>query len=179
LYVEHKDLGPLLIVSSYFNGTLTLALDKDKPGAHLLWRGNSESEIVTEGCTHHERAGRDSGGLLYGSAVMASCARSARYRRSGLNAGRDEIQAPSTDGVHGQARRSLVPSPTAAGTESSPSWRRTAITRSAGFSSSSPTYPNQGRIVNWTHPAYANKHIITRNDEEIVSYSLAADGKSE
>jgi len=25
------------------------------------------------------------------------------------------------------------------------------------------------------HPAYANKHIYTRNDEEIICYSLAAD----
>ena len=28
-------------------------------------------------------------------------------------------------------------------------------------------------VVNWTHPAYANRHVITRNDEEIVSMSLA------
>jgi hypothetical protein len=26
--------------------------------------------------------------------------------------------------------------------------------------------------VNWTHPAYASRHIVTRNDEEIVSVSL-------
>jgi hypothetical protein len=26
--------------------------------------------------------------------------------------------------------------------------------------------------VNWSHPAYANGHVIARNDEEIVSYSL-------
>ena len=26
--------------------------------------------------------------------------------------------------------------------------------------------------VNWTHPAYANRHIVTRNDEEIISVSL-------
>jgi outer membrane protein assembly factor BamB len=35
------------------------------------------------------------------------------------------------------------------------------------------------RIASWVHPAYANKHIITRNEEEMISYSLAADGKSE
>jgi len=28
--------------------------------------------------------------------------------------------------------------------------------------------------VNWSHPAYANQHIIARNDEEIISASLAA-----
>jgi hypothetical protein len=26
--------------------------------------------------------------------------------------------------------------------------------------------------VNWSHPAYANRHIIARNDEEILSISL-------
>ena len=31
------------------------------------------------------------------------------------------------------------------------------------------------RAVNWTHPAYANRHIITRNDHEIIRASLAAD----
>ena len=28
------------------------------------------------------------------------------------------------------------------------------------------------RFVNWVHPAYANKHVYTRNDEEIISVSL-------
>jgi hypothetical protein len=36
-------------------------------------------------------------------------------------------------------------------------------------------FQNQGRMTNWAHPAYANRHIIIRDDEEIVSYSLAAD----
>ena len=32
----------------------------------------------------------------------------------------------------------------------------------------------QGPYVNWSHPAYANRHVIARNDEEIVRFSLAA-----
>jgi hypothetical protein len=32
--------------------------------------------------------------------------------------------------------------------------------------------------VNWTKPACANKQIIIRNDEEIISACLAADAKS-
>jgi hypothetical protein len=28
--------------------------------------------------------------------------------------------------------------------------------------------------VNWTHPAYANRHVVARNDEEIVRLSLAS-----
>ena len=30
------------------------------------------------------------------------------------------------------------------------------------------------RTVNWVHPAYANRHIVHRNDEEIIRASLAA-----
>ena len=26
--------------------------------------------------------------------------------------------------------------------------------------------------VNWSHPAYANRHLFARNDEEIISVSL-------
>ena len=32
----------------------------------------------------------------------------------------------------------------------------------------------QGAVVHWSHPAYANRHIVTRNDEEIVRFSLVA-----
>ena len=42
-----------------------------------------------------------------------------------------------------------------------------------------PTTPSSqrrtGGKVNWIQPAYANKPIITRTDEEIFSVSLAAD----
>jgi hypothetical protein len=42
-----------------------------------------------------------------------------------------------------------------------------------------PTSPPQNRRqlvnVNWMYPAYANKHIFARNDEEIISASLASE----
>jgi outer membrane protein assembly factor BamB len=44
-----------------------------------------------------------------------------------------------------------------------------------------PTSPPGNRRelteVNWSHPAYANRHIYARNDQEIISASLAVDGK--
>ena len=36
------------------------------------------------------------------------------------------------------------------------------------------TRANWTRTVNWSHPAYANKHIVHRNDSEIIRASLAA-----
>jgi hypothetical protein len=42
-----------------------------------------------------------------------------------------------------------------------------------------PTTPpgNRRELVNvsWVHPAYANKHIYMRNDQETISVSLAAE----
>jgi hypothetical protein len=42
-----------------------------------------------------------------------------------------------------------------------------------------PTNPINRRrelgAVSWTHPAYANRHLIIRNDKEIVRYSLEAE----
>jgi outer membrane protein assembly factor BamB len=37
-----------------------------------------------------------------------------------------------------------------------------------------PTYPFGGRKCAWTPPAYANRHVFARNDEELVCASLAA-----
>lgn len=38
-----------------------------------------------------------------------------------------------------------------------------------------PTNKQERRGVVWTHPAFANKHIFIRNDEEMICASLAAD----
>ena len=41
-----------------------------------------------------------------------------------------------------------------------------------------PTHPYVRRRqlpnVLWSHAAYANRHVVVRNDNEIVSFSLAA-----
>jgi outer membrane protein assembly factor BamB len=37
-----------------------------------------------------------------------------------------------------------------------------------------PTYPFSGRNVVWPPPAYANRHVFARNDQELIRASLAA-----
>ena len=43
-----------------------------------------------------------------------------------------------------------------------------------------PTHPNARRQdlgpIHWSHPAYANKHVIVRNDKELLRASLAKEG---
>jgi outer membrane protein assembly factor BamB len=40
-----------------------------------------------------------------------------------------------------------------------------------------PTSASFGRIVVWSHPAFANKCVYARNDKEIICVSLAPEGK--
>ncbi len=37
-----------------------------------------------------------------------------------------------------------------------------------------PTHPFNGRNVVWPPPAYANHHVLVRNDKELIRASLAA-----
>jgi hypothetical protein len=39
-----------------------------------------------------------------------------------------------------------------------------------------PTSRRELGALNWSEPAYANKHIYARNDEEIICASLSTDG---
>ena len=38
-----------------------------------------------------------------------------------------------------------------------------------------PLNPDPGRLVVWTHPAYANRHLYVRNDRELVCVDLSAE----
>ena len=52
------------------------------------------------------------------------------------------------------------------------------ISRTALIKPTSPPGNRRQLVnVNWSHPAYANRHIYARNDEEVIAASLAKDGK--
>ena len=75
------------------------------------------------------------------------------------------------------ATATAISSTTIAASSSSPGCRRKASRKSAGPQLIEPTHPYTRRreagAVLWSHAAYANKHIIIRNDKEIVRFSLA------
>jgi outer membrane protein assembly factor BamB len=174
--------GSLLFVSSFYNGGLMMALDDKKPAATMLWRGKSDSEIQTD--TLHAVTATPAviGDHIYGvcsygqfrcllaktgervwesQAVTQEHARWAAGQivrhgeRLFINNDRGEllIVKPNPQGYQEISRTHLIKPTT------NPSNRRALVN------------------VNWSHPAYANKRIYARNDEEIISASLAADGK--
>lgn len=172
--------GRQLFFTNFYNGPLMLELDARTPAARVLWKGKSSSEIDTDGLHGVVTTPVIIGDHIYGicSYGQFRCLRvkdgerlwetfdvtkerarwaSAQIVRHGdrlfVNNDRGEliIMKPAPDGYHEISRTALI-APT------SPPFNR-----------------RQLEVVNWSHPAYANRHIYARNDREVISASLAAD----
>ncbi len=169
-----------LLVSSFYNGSRMFRLDPEKPAAELIWKGDSDSEIQTDGLHALVTTPVVDGDYLYGIGSygqlrcldartgervwesLALVGENARWAsgqivrhadRYFINNDRgDLILAKLSPAGYQEIDRVTIMKPT------NPSRRR----RELG-------------AVHWTHPAYANRHLIIRNDEEIVRYSLAAE----
>ena len=173
-------VGQQLFFSTFYDGPMMLTLNQDRPGATVAWKGSSNSEIRTEGLHAVLATPIIDGDYIYGicsygqlRALNAATgerlwetqeATVERRRwvsgfmvRNGdrvfLNNDRGEllIVRLSPSGYEEISRTHLI-APT-----------------------SVPGNRRELRSVNWVHPAYANKHIVTRNDEEIISVSMDAE----
>jgi outer membrane protein assembly factor BamB len=174
--------GSMLFFTNFYDGPLMLQLDDKRPVATVLWKGQSDSEIQTDGLHATTATPTIIGDHIYGicsygqfrclvartgqrvwetQAVTKERVRwaSGSIVRNGdrlfIKNDRGEliIVKPAPDGYHEVSRTTLL-KPT-----SPPGNRRELVN------------------VNWTEPAYANHHIYARNDEEIICASLAMDGK--
>ena len=174
--------GRHLFVSSFYNGSMMVELDERAPTAKVLWKGNSDSEIITEGLHSTINTAIIDGDYVYGicSYGQFRCLNAKTGERvwetqvvtkerarwaSGLMVKNGDRVFINTD------RGDLVMA------KLSPQGF-TELSRTALIKPTSP--PGNRReltSVNWSHPAYANRHIYVRNDEEIVCRSLSKDGK--
>jgi outer membrane protein assembly factor BamB len=163
--------GRYLLATTFYNGARMLTLDQLKPGATLLWRGDSfapHSIISTPVIQGDYIYGMSQGQLQCweletGRQVWRTRElipgrttpfATAFFVRNGdryfINTERGDlvIARLSPEGYQEISRAKLI----------------------------EPTHPYarepQG-AVHWSHPAYANKHIVIRNDREIVRASLA------
>ncbi len=171
--------GNRLLVSAFYNGSLMLELDPNKPSAREVWRSGTSSEINTADLHSLISTPVMKGEHLYGvcsygqfrcikiadgervwetqevtreKARWANAFIVANGARYFINNDRGEliIADLQPDGWHELSRTQLI----------------------------TPDNKRGGRrelgAVNWVHPAYTNKHIITRNEQEIISASLDA-----
>ena len=168
-----------LLVSSFYNGSRMYRLDPEKPVAELIWKGNSDSEIDTDGLHSLVTTPVVSGDRVYGVGsyghLRSLDARTGKRVWETHELTRENARWASAQIVrHGDRyfinndRGELV----------------LARLEPDGFVEIDrtpllePTQPINRRrelgAVLWTHPAYANRALIIRNDERIVRYSLAA-----
>ena len=177
--------GPYLLVSQFFNGSMMMALNPDYPDARMLWRGRNRGELPdqTDGLhavittpliigdyiygvgSYGELRGLDArtGERLWQSAAMTPQERyaTAFFVRQGdryfvLNEAGTLIIARFTPEGYVEIDRTQLIEPT--------SRTHGGASRRWG-----------DRAVHWSHPAYANRHVVVRNDREIIRASLAAD----
>ena len=169
--------GSRLLVSSFYNGSMMLELNPAKPGARLIWKGKSDSEIKTDGLHTLITTPVADGDYIYGicSYGQFRCLRAktgkrvwetlkvtkerARWAAGFIVRHRDRYFINNDRGELIIARLSPA------------GYQEISRTKLIQPTSRSGNRRELG-AVNWSHPAYANKHIFARNDTEILCASL-------
>ncbi|MCP5113460.1 MAG: PQQ-binding-like beta-propeller repeat protein [bacterium] len=172
--------GERLLISAIHEGSRMFRLDPARPRAELLWRGHSNDVVDTDGLHSLITTPVIDGDYIYGICsfgqfrcldartgervweTMEVTVEKARWASAQIVKNRDRYFINNDRGELIIAR--LSP-------KGYQEIDRTRLIK--------PTQPLGRRrefgAVHWSHPAYANRHIIVRNDEEIIRYSLAAE----
>ncbi|MGH9841492.1 MAG: PQQ-binding-like beta-propeller repeat protein [Blastocatellia bacterium] len=167
--------GSRLLVSSFYNGSMLLDLVGAKAG--VVWKGKSSSEINTDGLHTVVNTPVIAGDYIYGICSYG------QFRCLNLKTGErvwetmevTKEKARWASGfivrhgdryfINNDRGELIIAKLSAMGYQEI---SRTQIIKPT----SNPGNRRELGVVNWTHPAYANRHIVTRNDEEIISASL-------
>ena len=179
--------GDKLLVSCFYNGSMLLQLDPEKPGAKVVWRGKGRGErpAQTEGLhsimsTPVIQDGYIYGVCSYGELRCLKLDTGERVwedlRATGKQKQPSERWANAFIVPHGdrfflfnEKGDLIIAKLTPKGYEEIDRAHLLDPTGqlSVGFSAA--------RKVVWSHPAFAHKAVYARNDKEIVSVSLAAE----
>lgn len=176
--------GPYLFFTSFYSGAVLMRFAPDRPTATRVWKRAGKSELPDQTDALHSQIsspiiigdyiyGVDSWGelrcldLRTGDRIWTSRDLTVQDRWGAVfmvqNGDRYFVNNEAGDLIMAQftperyieiARTKLIEPTTRAGT---------------GYARS------RVRLVNWSYPAYANRHIVARNDREIVRASLAKD----
>ena len=172
-----------LFVTQFYNGPMMMRLSQDRPGATMLWKGDSRSEMPGETDGLHSLITTPviAGDFIYGVGSYGEL-RGIDARTGERLWMSDEMAAQARWGTAFMVRHGdryfvnnddgdlIIAEFTPAGYVERGRTRLIEPTASAGYG------PRRrfDRVVNWSHPAYANRHIIHRNDNEIIRASLDA-----
>jgi outer membrane protein assembly factor BamB len=171
--------GSRLLVSSFYNGSMLL--DLAGAGARVLWKSRSNSEIDTDGLHSVINTPVIDGDYIYGICSYG------QFRCLNLETGErvwdtQEVTREKARWASGfivrQADRCFINNDRGELIIAKLSHR--GYEEISRIHLIKPTSNSGNRrelgAVNWSHPAYANRRIFARNDEEIISVSLAKPG---
>ena len=176
--------GQYLLISQFRAGSLMMSLNNDRPAARMLWKGQSRSGLphLTDGLHSRMSTPIIIGDHLYGVGSYGElrgldATTGERLWRS------DAMIAPGRFGtayivrngdryfVTNDSGELLIARFTPDGYEEidrTPLIAPTLHTRGGLYGRWSD------RVVLWAHPAFANGHVIARNDREVIRASLRA-----
>jgi len=167
--------GDRLFFTCFYNGSLMLELENDKPGVKELWRRSGRSEKNTEALQSIMSTPIFAGDHIYGvcSYGQLRCIKSSNgdrvWETFAATGGKEERWANAF--LVQQGDRYFLPNEKGD--------LIIAKLTPEGYQEISrihllePTNRGPGRDVVWSHPAFASRSIYARNDKEIVCASLA------
>ncbi|CAN5361229.1 PQQ-like beta-propeller repeat protein [soil metagenome] len=173
--------GLRLFISSFYHGPMMLELAADKPAVKVLWHGKSNSPGKPDGIHALMATPVIKDGCIYGVCAMGElrCIDAATnkqlwqtYKATGgkkSDCGTAFI-VPQGDRyvIFNDSGELILAKMSPTGYEEIDKFKILEASEAA-----------RGRMVVWSHPAFANRCVFARNDKELVCVSLAADDKKE
>ena len=169
-----RRVGNHLFVTAFYNGPLMIEVASDGRSAKVAWKGNSDSEIRTDGLhsiisTPVITAGHIYGVCSYGQLRCLDARTGKRVWESLAATGKDRwwnaFLVPHEDRffIHNEQGDLIIAKLSPKGYHE--------ISRAKLVE---PTRKVRRRMTIWSHPAFAHKSVFARNDKELVRVSLAA-----
>jgi outer membrane protein assembly factor BamB len=172
-----RQMGDLLFITTFYNGSLMLRVDKAKPAAAVVWQSKKVSERDTDGLHSIIPTPFLENGHIYGvcSYGQLRCLKAETGERLW-----ETLQATTADGKETRwANAFLVKNADRFFLFNEKGDLIIARLTPAGYQEISrahlldATNHDPGRDVVWSHPAFANRRVYARNDKEIVCADLA------
>jgi outer membrane protein assembly factor BamB len=168
-----RQLGNRLLVTSFYNGSRMYEVAEDGKSARIVWQGQSNSEIQTDGLhsimpTPVVTDTHIYGVCSYGQLRCLDVKTGKRVWETFAATGNDRwwnaFLIPHEDRyfVHNEQGDLIIANLTPKGYEET---SRAKLVE--------PTRPVRRRMTIWSHPAFAMKSVFARNDKEIVRVNLA------
>ena len=170
-----RKLDDLLLFTSFYNGSLMMRLDKDKPGATSIWRTAKASEKDTTQLNSVMSTPFLEPGYIYGvcSYGQLRCLNASTGERVW-----ETFKATTQGEPVRWANAFIVKNGNRFFLFNEKGDLIIARLSPAGYDEISrahllePTSDAAGRAVLWSHPAFANGCIFARNDKEIACFDL-------